>query len=387
MLIGIDQMAFASSDKYVDMVDLAQARDQEPGKFLIGIGQTEQAVIPATQDVVTMGTNAAEQVIDDTNRDAIDLIIFATESGIDNSKSAAIYVQRLLKLNRFARTIEMKQACYAGTAGLMFARDYIATHPGKKALVIAADIARYGLETAGEVTQGGGAVAMVVGEDPQMLAFNDDSQYMSDDIMDFWRPVYRTEALVDGHYSAHIYEDFFKQIWDRYKEVEGHSINDFKAFAFHLPFTKMGLKGLREILPEADEAKQAALLAEFEASRVYNKRIGNLYTGSLYLSLMSLLANSTDLVAGDRLGLFSYGSGAEGEFYSATLQPAYKNGLKTNFDDLFAKRQKVSIAEYEAIFNQKLPTDGSDLALDASADSAHFVLTGVAAEQRQYTAH
>ncbi|QBO35111.1 hydroxymethylglutaryl-CoA synthase [Periweissella cryptocerci] len=387
MLIGIDQMAFATSDKYVDMVDLAHARNQEPGKFLIGIGQTEQAVIPVTQDVVTMGANAAEQVVDDSNRDAIDLVIFGTESGVDNSKSAAIYVQRLLNLNRYARTIEMKQACYAGTAGLMMARDYIAAHPGKKALIIAADIARYGLETAGEVTQGGGAVAMIVSENPQILALNDDSQYMSADIMDFWRPVYRTEALVDGHYSANIYEDFFKEVWDRYREVTGNSINDFKAFAFHLPFTKMGLKGLREILPEADESKQTDLLEEFEASRVYNKRIGNLYTGSLYLSLISLLSNSTDLQAGDRLGLFSYGSGAEGEFYSGILQPNYKAGLKTDFGALFEKRQRVSIAEYEAIFNKSLPIDGTDLELDVSDDSAHFVLGGLQAEQRQYFAH
>ena len=39
----------------------------------------------------------------------------------------------------------------------------------------------------------------------------------------------------------------------------------------------------------------------------YNCYVGNIYTGSLYLSLISLLENR-DLQAGETIGLFSYGS-------------------------------------------------------------------------------
>lgn len=383
MKIGIDQIAFATTDKYIDLSELAIARDVDPAKFLIGIGQTEQAVIPKTQNIVTLASQAASQIVNDTNRNHIDMILVATESGIDNSKSAAVYVQKLLNINRYARTLELKQACYAGTAGLMFARDFVASHPEKQVLVIAADIARYGIGTAGEVTQGGGAVAMLVKANPQVLSFNDDNVYMSSDVMDFWRPLYRSEALVDGHYSANIYQDYFKELWTRYKDTTKLNISDFKAFAFHLPFTKMGLKGLREILPEANEEQQTALLAEFEASRVYNKRIGNLYTGSLYLSLISLLANGS-VQAGDRLGLFSYGSGAEGEFYSVTIQPDFKTGLKTDFGKVFANRQKLEITTYEKIFNDKVPTDGQNINFDLSNDHAPFVLAGIIDEKHIY---
>lgn len=383
MKIGIDQIAFATTDKYIDLKALAVARNVDPNKFLIGIGQEKQAVIPKTQDVVTLGCQAAAQIVDANNCEAIEMIIFATESGIDNSKSAAVYVQKLLKLNRYARTIELKQACYAGTAGLMFARDFVASHPDKKVLVIAADIARYGINTPGEVTQGGGAVAMLVQKDPRVMSLNNDNVYMSDDVMDFWRPVYRTEALVDGHYSANIYQDYFKELWLRYKASTNLQIDDFKAFAFHLPFTKMGLKGLREILPEATAKKQAALLAEFEASRKFNKQVGNLYTGSLYLSFMSLLANG-DVKAGDRIGMFSYGSGAEGEFFSGTIEPNYQLGLKTDFNALFKHRTEVDITEYETIFNDKLPIDGTDVMFDLTNDKQHFVLAGIQNEQRIY---
>ena len=334
-----------------------------------------------------MAANAADQLLTAEERAEIDTIIFATESGIDNSKSAAVYVQRLLGLNEYARTIEMKQACYAGTYGLMQARDYVALHPGSKVLVMASDIARYGLHTPGEVTQGAGAVAMLVTESPRILELNRDNQFMSRDVMDFWRPVYAEEALVDGKYSAEVYREFFRDLWSRYKEKTGRSINDFKAYAFHLPFTKMGLKALRDILPEADEAKQADLLNEFEASRVYNKRIGNLYTGSVYLSLYSLLANSEDLAAGDRLGIFSYGSGAEGEFYSAILQPNFRDGLIAGqMDALFEKREYLTIPAYEEVFMAGLH-GSEDREFDISADPAKFVLAGLKDQQRQYVAH
>lgn len=383
-VIGIDKMSFFSPHQYIDMVELANARGEEPNKYLIGIGQTEQAVIPATQDVVTMAANAADEMLTVSDRKEITMILFATESGIDNSKSGAVYLQRLLGINPYARTIELKQACYAGTFALMQARDYVTLHPKEKVLVVASDIARYGLQTSGEVTQGGGAVAMLVSANPMIAEINQDNQFLSRDIMDFWRPIYADTARVDGKYSSNVYQDFFKAVWQRYKEKSGRDISDFKALAFHLPFTKMGLKALRDVLPEANDEQQAALLDEFEASRVYNKRIGNLYTGSLYLSLYSLLENSQSLEAGDRIGMFSYGSGAEGEFYSLTLQPHFNSGLVTGqIESLLANRQYVSIPDYEKIFNNQL-RGPEDRVIDIKDDGAKFTLHGQKNEQRQY---
>ncbi|GAF35162.1 hydroxymethylglutaryl-CoA synthase [Lentilactobacillus farraginis DSM 18382 = JCM 14108] len=39
MAIGIDKIGFFTSPYYLDIVDLAHARNEEPNKFLIGIGQ------------------------------------------------------------------------------------------------------------------------------------------------------------------------------------------------------------------------------------------------------------------------------------------------------------------------------------------------------------
>src|SRR5690606_10375127 len=138
------------------MTKLAEARGVDPDKFTIGIGQDEMALAPVTQDAVTLAANAALQIIDEEDKEKIDLVLFGTESGIDHSKSAAVYVHNLLGLNPYARSVELKQACYSATAGIQMAKGHIALNPDSKVLVIGADIARYGLGTPGEATQGAG---------------------------------------------------------------------------------------------------------------------------------------------------------------------------------------------------------------------------------------
>ncbi|BBM23199.1 MULTISPECIES: hydroxymethylglutaryl-CoA synthase [Lactiplantibacillus] len=384
MKVGIDKLHFATSHLYVDMAELATARQEEPDKYLIGIGQSRMAVIPPSQDTVTLAANAAAPMLTAADIEAIDLLIVGTESGIDNSKASAIYVARLLGLNRRVRTIEMKEACYAATAGLQLAQDHVRVHPDKKALVIGSDIARYGLNTPGEPTQGGGAVAMLVSADPQVLALGTESCVLSEDVMDFWRPLYHTTALVDGKYSSNIYIDYFQDVFKGYLQKTGMQPEDLAALVFHLPYTKMGLKALRSALPLVDNAKQASWLAHFEHARQLNRQVGNLYTGSLYLSLLSQLLTDDKLKAGDRLGLFSYGSGAEGEFFTGELQPDYEAGLDVGLPQRLARRQRVSVSEYEKLFKGQLAWRADDQTIDVADDPHRFVLTGQKDEQRQY---
>jgi hydroxymethylglutaryl-CoA synthase len=382
--VGIDKLHFATSHLYVDMAELATARQEEPDKYLIGIGQSRMAVIPPSQDTVTLAANAAAPMLTAADIEAIDLLIVGTESGIDNSKASAIYVARLLGLNRRVRTIEMKEACYAATAGLQLAQDHVRVHPDKKALVIGSDIARYGLNTPGEPTQGGGAVAMLVSADPQVLALGTESCVLSEDVMDFWRPLYHTTALVDGKYSSNIYIDYFQDVFKGYLQKTGMQPEDLAALVFHLPYTKMGLKALRSVLPLVDNAKQASWLAHFEHARQLNRQVGNLYTGSLYLSLLSQLLTDDKLKAGDRLGLFSYGSGAEGEFFTGELQPDYEAGLDVGLPQRLARRQRVSVSEYEKLFKGQLAWRADDQTIDVADDPHRFILTGQKDEQRQY---
>ena len=108
------------------------------------------------------------------------------------------------------------------------------------------------------------------------------------------------------------------------------------------------------------------MLTRYDESIQYSRRVGNLYTGSLYLGLISLLENSSALQAGDRVGLFSYGSGAVSEFFTGILEENYQDFLdKEDHQALFDNRQQVSVVEYEQIFSETLPEHGQHAAYNS----------------------
>lgn len=384
--VGIERMGFATTGLFLDMRDLAQRRGVDPEKYIIGIGQSEQSVAPSSQDAVTLAAAAAKDALEGEDLDPIDMVLLGTESGVDASRAGAVYVKELLGLPDRIRCVEVKQACYAATAALSWALDYVSKRPRKKVLVIGSDIARYGLNTPGEATQGAGAVAMLVSSSPAILEIEDDGVFLTVEAEDFWRPPYSNCALVDGKYSTQVYLEFFSRLWKRYREETGRSIQDFEAFLFHLPFSKMGLKALREALKEADPDTASMLSERFEASAAYSRRVGNIYSGSLYLALLSLLEGEA-LEAGSRIALFSYGSGAEAELFSARVKEGYLSRLSPERHlKMLEGRRKVGIDEYEHLFSDFPPSSPQDYVCDKRYFSGPFRFLGVKGQQRMYEA-
>lgn len=384
MQIGIDQIGFYTPNKYVDMVDLAHARNEDPDKYLIGIGQSQMSVADQTQDAVSMGINATQSYLSQIDREQVGLLVFGTESGVDQSKSASLFVKSALNLPPEVRTFEVKEACFGMTAGVMIARDYVRLHPHHSAIVIGSDLARYGIATAGEVTQGAGSVSLLIKAQPRILNLNDGHSAFSQDINDFWRPNNSATALVDGKYSTQVYLDFFQRTFTDYQKLKNWQTSDFAALIYHLPFTKMGLKANRLAIANQDEATSNRLAANFTAGAQYGRVVGNIYTASLYLSLLSLLENGS-LTGNALVGLFSYGSGAMGEFFSGRTVTDYQKMLNpTATQKLLNRRQKLTIPEYEQIFTTALsdPVDGLILVSDEA--KGYWYFSGTKNHIRQY---
>jgi hydroxymethylglutaryl-CoA synthase len=330
MSIGIDAIGMYVPRHYLDMETLAKARGADVDKFKIGIGQDKMAVISPSEDIVTMAAEAARTIARD-NRDSIDAVFFATESAIDFSKSAGNHVHRLLGLRPGVRILEMKQACYAATGALHLAVDHVRANPGRKVLVIASDIAWYGFGSPGEVTQGAGAVAMLVTENPR-LGIISNGVVMTEERPDFYRPSYHDVPVVDGKLSILCYNDILRAVAPE---------RPFPYVCFHLPFSNMADKANRVIpYPVSDDA--------LDISKKISRVVGNIYNGSLFLSLLSVLIHAPEDLSGKEIGMFSYGSGSIGEFFTLTLEKTYRDAFcGDDIIRMLESRIPLSIEEYE----------------------------------------
>lgn len=71
--------------------------------------------------------------------------------------------------------------------------------------------------------------------------------------------------------------------------------------------------------------------------------------------MISLLENSQDLKTTQKIGLFSYGSGAVAEFFTASLVNGYQEHLRHSLhQNLLNERKRLSIEEYEKMFEDSL---------------------------------
>jgi hydroxymethylglutaryl-CoA synthase len=379
---GISAISFFTPHRYVSLDTLADHHGVDPAKFSRGIGQEKIAMPGHDEDIVTLAAEAVAPILEQHGSDGIDTILFATETGIDQSKAAGIYLQGLMGLPANLRIVEMKQACYSATAALQMACAHVARKPDRKVLVIASDIARYDLDSSGESTQGAAAVAMLVEANPKMLEIGPVSGLFSEDIMDFWRPNHRRTPLVDGKYSALRYLNALVEAWRDYSANGGLAYDAFSRFCYHLPFSRMGEKAHRHL------AKEAGVKADLDTAlpgMIYNRQVGNSYTASVYLAILSTLENAESDMTGQAIGLFSYGSGATAEFFDARVVPGYEGYLMAERHcNILANRSAVSYEDYVALWHAARVEDGSNTLMPEEAQG-RYRLASIDDNKRIYT--
>lgn len=378
MSVGIEVINFYAGQAYLDVRTLFERRGLNLGRFDNLMMRRRSVALPC-EDPVTHAVNAARPILSTMrpeDRARIEMVITASESGLDFGKSLSTYVHAHLELPRTCRLFEVKQACYAGTAALQLAASFVASgaSPGAKVLIIATDTAmdsaigeaadgagaaspepvRHG--NFAEPSSGTGAVAMIVGEQPALLAMDlGASGCHSYEVMDTCRPAAGWEAG-DSDLSLFSYLDCLQGALDAYcAKVEGADLRStFAYLAFHTPFPGMVKGAHRKVMREHDKALSAQdIEADFERrvapSLRYCADVGNLYSGALYLALCGVLQQAP---AGrrSRIGMFSYGSGCSSEFFSGIIgADAAARVQPLGFDEQLRGRRSLEFSEYEAI--------------------------------------
>ncbi|MDR0662303.1 MAG: hydroxymethylglutaryl-CoA synthase, partial [Holosporales bacterium] len=91
--VGIDTLSLATGHYALSLADLAVARGVDPQKYLVGLGQVTMSVPSPQEDIITMGVEAGLRVLSKIpDPDTIRWVLCATESCIDQSKSASVYL-------------------------------------------------------------------------------------------------------------------------------------------------------------------------------------------------------------------------------------------------------------------------------------------------------
>lgn len=358
MSIGIEHINCYPGRVRIDVRDLFEARNLDTRRFE-NLLMLEKSVGCPWEDAVTFGVNAAKPIVNalsESERASIEMVITASESGLDFGKSLSTYIHDYLGLSRACRLFEIKQACYGGTAALQMATSHLLAQApkGAKALVIATDVARAtARHSYAEPSQAVASVAMLVGEDAEVLEIDAGAYGLCGyEVMDTCRPQADLETG-DPDLSLLSYldclEHAFAHYCDRVADID--LLTDFAALVFHTPFGGMVKGAHRKLLREAGRLSPGDIEDDF-LRRVlpgitYSQRIGNAYSASLYLALISMidLSPSNDP---RRVGMFSYGSGCSSEFFSGVVSPgsASRVGhLAAALDD----RKKYSIADYDRL--------------------------------------
>ncbi|MEM9073858.1 MAG: hydroxymethylglutaryl-CoA synthase, partial [Myxococcota bacterium] len=311
---GITSIGLAIPSRYIDVRDLAELRGIDPNKFTKGLGCHEIALCDETEDVVTLAVKAARRALKRWGGkvEDIGLIAVGSETAKDMSRPLSAFVAEELELTGAVRSYEVKHACYGGTLALRQALEWRASGAarGKVALVIASDVALYAPKDPGEPTQGAGAVAMIVG-DPRVAEIDLESHAYAKPVFDFWRPVGESFPRVDGPLSLGCYNEGAEKTFGSLagsRSLEA-TLKDFEAVCFHVPFPKMVKKAVMHL--GETSGWEAPTTAAFFETKVMptmddNRRIGNAYTASLWISVARALVG---LDEGKQIAAYSYGSG------------------------------------------------------------------------------
>ena len=375
--VGIDDLNLYASTLAVDNAEVAAARGTS--KYVDIVRIKRRSIAPLWEDPVTLAVNAARPLVEAAGPDAFELLIVATESGLDYGKPLSSYVHRHLGLTSRCRNLEAKHACYGGTASLQLACAWLRSGaaPGRKALVITTDLPGNQFGEPAELTPGTGAVALALAAEPRVLALDLHSGYAAREVYDTARPT-ATGHWVDEVLSLGAYLDLLELAYAHYRAQRGELplARDLDYVVYHMPLESLVRKAHAVLLEEAgsDADADQSFEAMVAPSLRYCEETGNIFSGTLYAGLAALIDADPPPRPGCRVGLYSYGSGSCAEFFAGTLAPEARGVVGAHaIAAQLAARRRLMLPEYERIvLDREAQALVSDLSPERDTPPGHF---------------
>ncbi|WP_346984469.1 hydroxymethylglutaryl-CoA synthase [Chryseobacterium sp. POE27] len=409
MTFGIEAASYYVPSLYLEIKDLAEKRGIEPAKLEKGLGLHKMGFPDVHEDAATFAAEALLKLIEDyqINPKEIARIYLGTESALDAAKPTASYAMQMVeevleqkygkRCFRNCDVVDMTFACIGAVDALHNSLDFVRVNPDKKAVVIASDYAKYELASSGEYTQGGGAVAVLVSAKPDLMEIENHWGIATESVFDFFKPrrhfkkenlvnapekypekieIFTDEPVFDGQYSNQCYQDRIKEAYEHYKELTGKSKphENWKYLIFHLPYAFHGKRVFTEIYSlenglsyETPEEQKAVAKSEeyisfinekIEKSQRASSEIGNMYTASIFMAMLSALQtsfNENEELKGQEIGFLGYGSGSKSKVFAGKVSENWKSVVaKWNLFEELKNRQSINFETYEKLHRKQL---------------------------------
>ena len=411
MKYGIEAASIYVPHIYLPIKDLAIKRNIDPEKLELGLGLKKMAILDVHEDTATIAANALLKLIKDFNLNPTEIgrIYLGTESALDGAKPTATYAVQLVesvledefgtRIFKHTDVVDMTFACIGGVDAMHNSIDYVRVNPEKKAIVIAADYAKYGLESTGEYTQGAGAVAVLISNQPDLIEFDSIWGIGTESVFDFFKPrqatsqkevlntlgttkseieIFSDEPVFEGQYSNECYKNRVREAYYNFKEQAGITTKlyeNWRYLAFHLPYAFQGKRMFSDVfalennqdnsndnlklVSKSDEYK-ALIKEKVEPTQRASSEIGNMYTASIFTAFLSALQVSFDVneeLVGQKIGFIAYGSGSKSKVFQGEIGEGWKNVMnKMNLFEYLKDRQAVSFEQYQDLHNKNLKT-------------------------------
>jgi len=406
---GVDAASFYVPSLYLEIKDLAEQRGIEPAKLEKGLGLHKMALPDVHEDSATFAAEALLKLIQDYNLNPkeISRVYLGTESALDAAKPTATYAVQMVeeyltedfgeRSFKNCDVVDMTFACVGAVDALHNSLDFVRANPLKKAIVIASDYAKYELASSGEYTQGGGAVALLVSANPRLLEIDNNWGVATESVFDFFKPrrpfsksdlthapenfpdkieIFTDEPVFDGQYSNQCYQDRIREAYEHYKDqtFTVRPYENWRYLIFHLPYAFHGKRVFTEIyslenkLDFSDPEKQKAISKsedyisfindKIERSQRASSEIGNMYTASIFMALLSALQisfNENEDLTEQEIGFLAYGSGSKAKVFVGKMAPEWKSVVtKWNLFEELNKRHQINFETYEKLHRKQL---------------------------------
>lgn len=229
---------------------------------------------------------------------------------------------------------------------------------------------------------------------------------------------FREAPVFDGPYSNTCYQSRVREALGMFmRNTDEHPLKDWSSLVFHLPYAFQGRRMWPEIafdlwlaqgnLGELEEAtgiqytqeersnfikawSKTAHYKDYAASYIADGeyasgRIGNMYTASIFMSLISTLDRAVQKgsdLAGQKIGAMSYGSGSKSKVFSLTILEGWKEvANKFQLDNVLNNRSAIDFATYEQLHQRALDTP---ITAEANSVLKHIETEGVKKGYRLY---